>query len=909
MSDVVFETSIGEGSTEVNRKPPHGDCETLLPASASWFNTRAEGVDVDENKCAGDQSFDNADAKPLHGSRESLHVLSDQVASTQPSPSWQDLSCEVIPCAARELLSAALSRLYHTAHLGYTIGCWQRRYCELGNNAAGYYRPKGVYIAHDRLSTLPPFSSLGWVERQLVREWRTYSTAALTPAAINDDVEDEFETARVLAPKAADRPIWRKTDSCFSCHKIFGPGRLRHHCRLCGNSFCRFHSVHKHKLPHLGYHPDVPERVCDDCKVALLDHDLAERVAWRLTRCRDFEVRSLAPYFETGVDTMEKMIERITRVAITMAKSIPLGAQATVAVETIDVLRKYGLNGIYTIMMRQDFLAAADLLQKALGINQTAWPLSVHELSAAIFYALAQHRAIRGLHPEQEHESHTGVGLPNIPSSPFDEAATQAVCPPISDELLSELLVYAPFALNFIYADKEVDMQLLAAQQGWRLLYSLLEQKGHQLSEEPPASAVFVHDDKKLVCLAVRGTTTIQDVVTDIRQVPLPFPEEETDGDNDWFEVKQGQGLAVCGMATAAAVLYREHREVLLRFLRNGFHLRLTGHSLGGSVASLLGMLLLREVEADSNIQFACSSHVRVFSYGTPPCVDSKLSQYSESFITSVVLHDDAVPRLTSLSCRELLKHLLQIRETWVKEHLPNDIQAITTRAKTVWAPRWRGSFTLPTSSSLNKYYRRQYQFGKNRLLSIKEKISKDPDDESPFPSQSLPPFDTSSPEVGARVDIGCTSLCSGITIEGDHFYDAGSPSLLDCSQEDEFNDAFQQCQGSGMSVATMPEGQHDVPEDSGSKEALDTVILQETPLPNMYLPGKVVHIYAHRGVYRATFVPRTFPEVRRISLAGNMLSDHTCKAYYEALIEVRDVRRATEAPPYWTAFDEDSTW
>eukprot|EP00557_Chaetoceros_sp_GSL56_P001682 CAMPEP_0176504094 /NCGR_PEP_ID=MMETSP0200_2-20121128/15737_1 /TAXON_ID=947934 /ORGANISM="Chaetoceros sp., Strain GSL56" /LENGTH=156 /DNA_ID=CAMNT_0017903477 /DNA_START=458 /DNA_END=925 /DNA_ORIENTATION=- len=89
-----------------------------------------------------------------------------------------------------------------------------------------------------------------------------------------------------------------------------------------------------------------------------------------------------------------------------MAKSIPLGAQATMTVETLDILRKHGLNGIYGLILRKEFLAAADLLCKVTGINKRVWPLSVHELSAAIFYALAQHRALRGIDPEREHRIH-----------------------------------------------------------------------------------------------------------------------------------------------------------------------------------------------------------------------------------------------------------------------------------------------------------------------------------------------------------------------------------------------------------------------------------------------------------------------------------------------------------------------
>jgi hypothetical protein len=58
----------------------------------------------------------------------------------------------------------------------------------------------------------------------------------------------------------------------------------------------------------------------------------------------------LTPYFETGIDTLEDAAIRITNAALSMARSIPLGAQASVAVETVDTLRKHGLNGIMAVV-------------------------------------------------------------------------------------------------------------------------------------------------------------------------------------------------------------------------------------------------------------------------------------------------------------------------------------------------------------------------------------------------------------------------------------------------------------------------------------------------------------------------------------------------------------------------------
>lgn len=886
---------------------------------------------------------------------------------------------------------------------------------------------------------------------------------------------------------------------------------------------------------------------------------------WRLARCRDYFDGNLTPYFETGVDTVEDAALRITKAAIAMARSIPLGAQAHVAVETVEVLRKHGLKGIYGLVLRKEFLAAADLLCRVLGINKTAWPLSVHELSAAIFYALAQHRAMRGMNPEREHLIHsyredgdvivegeqtssvwtqesppsrvgkrlTGIHEENdasgdgkeqdssnigdsaeiiaaVPadseeSAPgkwdsivsdnsvidttdtynplenkvpdlltmdnesvraqkpvqTDELPFTPVCDPVPDSVLASLLFYAPIALNFIYAEREVDMQLLAAQQGWRLLYAHLQQDCHSegFFSDRPASALFLHKDQKIACLAVRGTATINDVVTDIRQVPVPFPETETDVataggnahfDDDWTPVFRGQGLAVCGMARAAVNLYREHIDALVLLSEKGYRIRITGHSLGAGVATLLGALVLRHIEQSAmEGQSNCASAdaaspehddlLRVYGYGSPSCVDAELSDYVKSFVTTVVLHDDVIPRLTPTSIRGLLKHLLHIRETWVKMHLADDLRAISDRARTAWAPRWRGSFTIGDSASVKRYCRKQYQSGKKKLMSVKGSVIGKTMDEGVGGEDAAPDLlvaeqatKTTTEEKGCETNdsdesfhiepasnessgivveeneeesseptlqesvaseleanVGSSSNASqkdkdseenqegdaepgstllvdymggidkrsgGIVVDGDEFFDT-EDTLIESDDESSTDDSL--CMLGPIENISNDEGELEdeeslIPEEdsdaedpsqpgapaeddswvpydeheegilSGSQSGLasiDTeaesmeeeggpsaVMLEETPLPRMYLPGKIVHVYTHRGGFKAAFVPRAFRELRSISLAGNMLSDHTTQAYYEALLEVQSVRFAPEGLPRWTAFDEDDT-
>ena len=392
------------------------EADEFLPAPCSWFEDVMVGDHVVEgtipttppaatiqsdtpqepvvDRLPGDSSNSNNNSSDEEESPSRVvipsHLISrkNAVGAPLPAPSLYEFSSQVLPMAARELLSSSLQRVLHTAQISYSKGRWYRKYSDLGNNTGGYFRGQqgGGNQLHAvelpaHLPELPPFSSLSWVDRQLVKEWRTY-----LPDDSPETEEDAiFDRARTLVPIPISRPTWQKAEVCWQCRKTFGPTRLRHHCRLCGYSHCQPHSENTHSLPHLGYDPDVPERVCDSCKALLMEQNLAERVAWRLARCRDLLDGKLTPYFETGIDTLEDAALRLTNAALAMAKSIPLGAQASVAVETVDVLRKHGLNGIYTIMLRQEFLAAADLLRKALGINRKAWPLSVREYRKGLF--------------------------------------------------------------------------------------------------------------------------------------------------------------------------------------------------------------------------------------------------------------------------------------------------------------------------------------------------------------------------------------------------------------------------------------------------------------------------------------------------------------------------------------------
>jgi len=98
------------------------------------------------------------------------------------------------------------------------------------------------------------------------------------------------------------------------------------------------------------------------------------------------------------------------------------------------------------------------------------------------------------------------------------------------------------------------------------------------------------------------------------------------------------------------------------------------------------------------------------------------------------------------------------------------------------------------------------------------------------------------------------------------------------------------------------------VPFDEPAAGDPATVVLDEIPLPRMFVPGKIAHVYTHDGGYKAAYVPRSFRDLRRISLASNMITDHKTRNYYEAMLEVRNVRRAPSPLPAWAGFASSNT-
>ncbi|XP_045466398.1 diacylglycerol lipase-alpha isoform X2 [Harmonia axyridis] len=141
--------------------------------------------------------------------------------------------------------------------------------------------------------------------------------------------------------------------------------------------------------------------------------------------------------------------------------------------------------------------------------------------------------------------------------------------------------------------------------------------------------------DRKKVVISIRGTLSMQDILTDLNAEGETIPLDPIK--EDWLGHK--------GMVQAAQYIYNhlENERLIEAALQhnlergtNTFQLIIVGHSLGAGTASILGILLRQQYE---NLECYC--------YAPPGGLLSMPAvEYSKKFTISVVVGKDVVPRI-----------------------------------------------------------------------------------------------------------------------------------------------------------------------------------------------------------------------------------------------------------------------
>ena len=186
----------------------------------------------------------------------------------------------------------------------------------------------------------------------------------------------------------------------------------------------------------------------------------------------------------------------------------------------------------------------------------------------------------------------------------------------------------------------------------------------HDTATEPGRVGHFVavQHDQKLAIIAIKGTSTLSDALTDIlgKAVAhtLSSPLEHVDKSGDSVKRTITQVCVHEGMYAAAQLLCDDTQHLVEHFfVPQGYRVVVTGHSLGAGVACLLGLFLRARVQAMATD----NDRLRVVAFATPPCLDLTACQAMTSFCTSVVNNTDCIPRasvpnLVHLHC--LLKRI-----------------------------------------------------------------------------------------------------------------------------------------------------------------------------------------------------------------------------------------------------------
>jgi len=82
------------------------------------------------------------------------------------------------------------------------------------------------------------------------------------------------------------------------------------------------------------------------------------------------------------VDSAGHKARRLLEGTIFVARRAPLGASATITVEVMDILWRYGPPGLAGLVLRREFIEAAELLRKVEGARaHTSAPTRGHALT------------------------------------------------------------------------------------------------------------------------------------------------------------------------------------------------------------------------------------------------------------------------------------------------------------------------------------------------------------------------------------------------------------------------------------------------------------------------------------------------------------------------------------------------
>lgn len=166
---------------------------------------------------------------------------------------------------------------------------------------------------------------------------------------------------------------------------------------------------------------------------------------------------------------------------------------------------------------------------------------------------------------------------------------------------------------------------------------------------EIPYMIVLDHEWKSVV-ITIRGTITIESILTDINVTPKTLENlgEECGFDGEALYCHTGM-LATTNWLYADLKKHGKLAQTLARY--NDYKLRIVGHSLGAGVGSILSVLLRPKYP-----------NLRCLAFSPPGCVMSEnLADDISKYTTSYIVNDDIIARTSIEGFEELRDSILDM--------------------------------------------------------------------------------------------------------------------------------------------------------------------------------------------------------------------------------------------------------
>lgn len=250
----------------------------------------------------------------------------------------------------------------------------------------------------------------------------------------------------------------------------------------------------------------------------------------------------------------------------------------------------------------------------------------------------------------------------------YERFTSSRVVTVVNAELLKELLCAATHsraAYGFAMADGHVSSvsSYIKLQTVQPLRFDVVGGASQQANEEairkltgveeilqsnfrngPFRPCYYVAIDKSNACIvvAVRGSLQVGDLLSDVNAASV---KKTMSGETGWVHE---------GMLASASFIHCCIKDALSKAcsLRPGWPVLVTGHSLGGGVASVLAMMLRESGDMPSTAEVRCAT------IGSAAVMSADLAAISSSWCTSVILGSDPIPHLSHASLENLMDEL-----------------------------------------------------------------------------------------------------------------------------------------------------------------------------------------------------------------------------------------------------------